>query len=164
MTEEEDDFGRIVPVKQTTLVHIEPGQWVLAFQQGYEPFDRPLAAHLEMFARRGGGWDSHRKEEIFSVKRVTRVMPKTFVAEWESRRQPGKWFEERSYRYVVIASCQSQAAAVALRDKFFAIGVDADDRIEEEMHRRIASFAAKEHDKALKKIHACLPHLFGRDA
>ena len=145
----------------TAFVPIEAGQWVLAFHQPYGPYLRPMPEHLEMFAHRGGGWDNHRKEDIFFVLQVQKVMPKTFVAIGAVRLiHEG----ERLPRSHVIAACQSEAAAIALRDKFFAIGVAASDKIEAEMYRRIEKFAAREEAKAVRKVHVCLPHIFGRDA
>ncbi len=144
----------------TALVPIEPGQWVLAFHQPYGPYDRPLPELLEGYAFRH--WmDTHRKEEIFFVLQVLKVMPKTFVAIGSCR-----FIDEgaRLPRSHVIAACHSEAAAIALRDKLFAIGVETGEKIEQEMYRRIEKFAAREREKALRKVHACLPHIFGRSA
>jgi hypothetical protein len=138
----------------TEFVHIEPGQWVLAFFQPYGPYAREMPEHLELFAQRGGGWDSHRATEIFHVHQVQRVAPKTY---WTVS-------GERLERSHVIAAGQSEPTMIALRDKLFAIGSDADDKIEAEMHRRIERFEAKVRATALKKVHAALPHIFGRDA
>lgn len=143
----------------TEFVPIEPYQWVLAFHQPYGPYLRAMPEHLEMFAHRGGGWDSHRKEEIFLVHQIKQVMPKSYVAVGASRFVRDG---ERLPRMCVIASCQSEAAAIALRDKFFAIGLKTSDKIEAEMYRRIEKFAAREEQKAVRKVHACLPHIFGR--
>lgn len=102
---------------------------------------------------------THRKEEIFFVLQVQKVMPKTYVAIGSTRLIAEG---ERLPRSHVIAACQSEAAALALRDKFFAIGVETGKKIEKEMYRRIEKFAAREEAKALRRVHACLPHIFGR--
>ena len=144
----------------TNLVHIEPGHWVLAFHQPYGPCLRPMAELLEGYAFRH--WmDTDRKEDIFFVLQVQKVMPKTFVANGSTR-----FIDEgeRLPRSHVIAACQSEAAAIALRDKLFAIGVETGEKIEKEMYRRIEKFAAREEAKAVRKVHRCLPHIFGRGA
>jgi hypothetical protein len=138
----------------SAFVHIDSGQWVLTFFQPYGPYDREMPEHLELFARRGGGWDSHRATEIFYIHQVQRVAPKTYWAVSGER-------QERSH---VIAAGKSLAAMIVLRDKLFAIGDDADDKIEAEMYRRIERFEAKVRATALRKVHRCLPHIFGRTA
>lgn len=142
----------------TNLVHIEPGHWVLAFHDGCGPYHRTMRELLEGYAFRH--WmDSTRKEEIFLVHQIQQVMPKTYVAVGAGRYgREG----ERLARACVIAGCKSEAAAIALRDKLFAIGVETGEKIEKEMHRRIEKFAAREEAKAVRKVHRCLPHIFGR--
>lgn len=65
----------------TPLVDIKPGQWALAFDQPYFLPGSDMAAWLEKFVCRGGGWDSHRADEIFLVHRVETVKPKTYFAD-----------------------------------------------------------------------------------
>ncbi|RMI21353.1 hypothetical protein [Sinorhizobium meliloti] len=149
----------------TTFVHIERGQWVLAFDEPYGPYLAAMPEHLEMFASRGGGWDSHRATEIFHIYRVNDVKPKTyFINTDEFVAHPRSYIKDRQPRSHVIAAGATKEAMIDLRDKMFAIGSDASDRIEAEMYRRIESFAAKERAKAIKKIHAGFPHIFGKDA
>jgi hypothetical protein len=121
-----------------------------------------MAEHLETFAQRGGGWDSHRKTEVLHVYEVAQVMPKTYtVGEIITHERP--YMSKRQYRmYVIAAGTKEQM--IALRDRFFAIGERASDRIETEMYRRIQKFAAREEAKAVKEIHRALPHIFGRTA
>jgi hypothetical protein len=144
----------------TKFVDMKPGKWALAFFQPYGPYSHSMQEHLEMFARRGGGWDSHRATEIFLIHQIEAVKPKTYTAIGSSSRVRAG---ERLARTHVIAAVDTEAEAIALRDRFFAIGVDADDRIEAEMYRRIAKFETRETAKAVKRVHRCLPHIFGRD-
>lgn len=133
----------------TPLVHIEPGQWVLAFHQPYGPYLQPMREHLECFAQRGGGWSDHRAHEIFLVCQAGKVMPKTYQAGGS-----------RLDRSSVVAAFQSEAEAMAFRDRFYAIGADAEDKVEREMFRRVEKFAAREHAKAVRKIHLAFPDIF----
>lgn len=149
----------------TEFVHLEPGQWVLAFDEPYGPYVSELSQHLEMFAARGGGWDSCRATEIFHIYRVDDVKPKTyFIDTEESVAHPRSYIKDRQPRSHVIAAGTTREAMIDLRDKIFAIGSETSDRIEAEMYRRVERFAAKERAKAIKKIHASLPHIFGKDA
>lgn len=144
----------------TVYVDVKPGHWVLSFHQPYGPYDRTLPELLEGYAFRH--WmDNRNVDEVFFVLQAQKVMPNTFIANGASR-----YISEgdRLPRSHVIATCNSEAAALALRDKFFAIGEETGDRIEKEMHRRIENFADREQAKAMKKIHRCLPHIFGRVA
>lgn len=145
----------------TEFVTIEPGQWVLAFDEPYGPYDKSMAEHLERFSHWGGGWDHHRKDEIFHVYRVERVMPKTFTVS-EVVARPRAYVKDRLFRAFVIATFDTKEAAISFRDAFFEIGKKADQLVEAEMHRRIKKFAAREEERALRKIHSCLPHIFGR--
>lgn len=146
----------------TALVHIEPGQWVLAFHQGYGPYMRPMPQHLESFVCRGGGWESCRASEIFLIHQVERVMPKTYTSIGNDSRLVDDG--DRLDRMTVIAAGSARESMLALRDKLYAIGVETDDRVEAEMYRRIEKFAAKERAKAERKIHRLLPLFFGRSA
>lgn len=149
----------------TAYVDIKPAQWVLAFAQPYGPYSREMPEHLEMFARRGGGWESHHASEIFIVHLVEAVAPKTYqAAASDSRYRRGGQPAGRYYRSHVVATASSQADAIAFRDRFFAIGDEACDRVEAEMYRRIQKFADRERTKALNKIHKLLPQFFGRAA
>jgi hypothetical protein len=140
------------------FVDIKPGQWVLAFPQPYGLWDETtMQEHMERFSSRGGGWDSHRVDEIFAVIQIQKVMPQTYLPIGRSRLiREG----ERQYRVNVIAAGKTEADMLRLRDKIYAIGKAADDRIEAERYRRVQKFADREHTKALKKIHATLPHIF----
>lgn len=145
----------------TKLVPIEPGQWVLAFDEHYGPYNRDFQEHLERFSSRGGGWDRHRKAEIFHILNVKDVMPKTYTFE-EPATAGRSYLKSRQHRSLVIAAGATREEMIALRDKFFAIGVETSGRIEKEMYRRIEKYAAREDEKAVKKIHKLLPHIFGR--
>jgi hypothetical protein len=146
----------------TQFVDIKPGQWVLVFPQPYGLWDETtMQEHMERFCRRGGGWDSHSVDEIFAVVQVRKVMPQTYLA-IGSNRLIGEG--ERQYRINIIAAGKTEAEMLRLRDKIYAIGEAADDRIEAEMYRRIQKFADREHTKALKKIYAMFPEIFGRSA
>lgn len=143
------------------FIDIQPGQWVLAFNEHYGPHDRTMEEHLEMFVHRGGGWDSHRANEILHIYHVLKVSPKTYeISEPVAANYPA-YANARQHRSLAVAAGDNLDAMRMLRDKFFAIGEDASDRIEHEMHRRIQKFAEREEAKALKKIHRCLPHIFG---
>ncbi|MBP1862063.1 hypothetical protein [Rhizobium herbae] len=70
----------------TTLIDIKAGQWVLAFPQPYGLWDdTTMQERMEGFCRLGGGWDSHRVDEIFAVHQVQKVMPQTYLAAGSSR-------------------------------------------------------------------------------
>lgn len=141
----------------TAFVHIEPGQWVLSYVECFGPYplDGNLVEALERLVWGGSGWDClHRPQQQFDVHRVERVMPKTYKPVGQKR-----WFRNQ-----VIAASGSEAGLLALRDKLFAIGFAADRAIEEETARLIADFAAKTRADALTKVHAALPHIFGRAA
>lgn len=147
----------------TAFVDIKPGQWVLAFDEPYGPLNRTLPDHIESFARYGGGWDSHRKTEILHVYQVVEVKPKSYTV-GEIEAHPRAYIGKRQYRSHVIAAGASKEKMIALRDRFFAIGMDTSHRIEAEMYRRIEKFAGREEAKAVKKIHRALPQIFGRGA
>lgn len=141
----------------TQIIDIKAGQWVLAFHQPYGPYDRTMAELLEGYAFKH--WmDSHTKEETFFVLQIQKVMPNTFIALGSNRYVRDG---ERLPRSHVIAACRSEADALALRDKFFAIGVDTGNTIEAEMYRRIEKFAARKRAAAERKIRRLLPHFFG---
>lgn len=144
----------------TALVPIEPGQWVLSFHQPYGPYDRTLPELLESYAFHH--WmDTRCKEEIFFVLQAQKVMPKTFVAIGSTRLIGAG---ERLPRSHVIAGCRTEADALSLRDRLFAIGVETGEKIEKEMYRRIEKFAVREQAKAERRIHRLLPQFFGRPA
>jgi hypothetical protein len=136
------------------FIDIKPGQWVLAFQQPFGPYVREMPDLLESYAVKH--WmDSHRKDEIFFVAQVETVKPKTFTAT-----EPVRYEHSRIPRCQVIAACRSKNAAIALRDKFFAIGEEAGDAIEKEMYRRIEKFTDRKRAAAEKKIRRLFPSFF----
>ncbi|XKM41251.1 hypothetical protein A4U53_010915 [Rhizobium ruizarguesonis] len=147
----------------STFVDIKPGQWVLAFDEPYGPHTHEMPEHLEMFCKRGGGWESHRVSEIFHVYEVTDVKPKPYHPRTytigQSVTHPHAYFKERQYRGNVIA-VGTKEKMIDLRDRLFEIGEQTDDRIEAEMYRRIEKFAGREYAKAERKIHRLLPHHF----
>ena len=145
----------------TEFVTLAPGQWVLAFNQPYGPHDRPMPEHLEMFAHAGGGWDTHLKDEIFLIQQVNRVMPKTYTAFGSTRYTSDG---QRMDRGCVIADCATEDEAVALRNRFFAIGIEADDQIDFVVERLARPVRKRVYAKALKEVHTCLPHIFGKKA
>ncbi|NDV88780.1 hypothetical protein GTW51_18965 [Aurantimonas aggregata] len=141
-----------------SLVHIEPGQWVLAYKEGYGPFpgSGELREALDRLVYEGSGWTClNRPADQFDVLHVARVMPKTFTVLDE----PGRRFRDQ-----VVAAASTEGEIVALRDKLFGIGVAADRAIEEETARVMAEFARKTRADGLAKIHRALPHIFGREA
>jgi len=138
----------------TALVLIESGQWVLAYVEHFGPYpgEGDLREALERLDHGGSGWDClYRPQQQFEVFLVERVMPKTFLADGR-----------RHYRNLVIATASSAGELLALRDKLFAIGFAADRAIQEETARRMADFKRKTRAAALAKVHAALPHIFGR--
>lgn len=87
------------------------------------------------------------------------MMPKTFTS------STGAWgggTPQRYSRHLVVATADKAGEMEALRDKLFAIGFAADKAIDEETARRMAAFSAKTRAAALAKVHAALPHIFGR--
>lgn len=151
----------------TALVHIESGQWILAYYDHFWPghYDVDMAGALEQLAQGGSGWDCLRRpEEQFAVRRADRVMPKTYTHRRASILRPGTMTEDRYHRSYVVAAADTAAEMLALRDKLFAIGFAADQAIQEETARVMAGFVAKSRADALAKVHAALPHIFGRTA
>lgn len=139
-----------------TFVDIKPGQWVLAFQQPYGPYHRSLAEEIETYAF--VHWmDNRAKSDVFFVLQVEKVMPKTYRVSGSNQDIRDGESLPRSH---VIAGFKTEADATALCDKLFSIGVETGKKIEAEMYRRIQKFADREEAKGLKKIHACLPHIF----
>lgn len=142
----------------TSLVHIEPGQWVLAFHQPYGLYDGiTMAERLEQYAFRHWMEVAHPNEE-FLVMQVDQVKPKTYTVIGSGRYIRAG---ERLPRYNVIAALKTEAAALELRDKLCSIGEEVGDRIEKEMYRRIQKFSEREQAKGLKRVHRCLPQFFG---
>lgn len=138
------------------FVPIEAGQWVLAYVEHFYPgiLSGDMAGALESLVVSGSGWDCIRDaSEQFEVMKVERVMPKTFHVVGGERR----------HRDLVFATAASAGELLALRDKLFAIGFAADNAIREETARRMADFVAQTQADALDKVHAALPHIFGRD-
>lgn len=147
----------------TDFVTLASGQWVLAFDQPYYYPGSDIAEWLERFTSWGGGWDGHSASEIFVVHQVEKVMPKTYVAKsW--RRGASEADVCRYSRENVVQAFSTQAEAIGLRDRFHDIGVKATRDIEKEATRLIQPYAKKREAQALKEIHACLPHIFGRKA
>lgn len=134
----------------TPFIDIKPGQWVLAFQHPFGPYVREMPDVLESYAVKH--WmDSFTKDEIFFIAQVETVKPKTFTAT-----EPVPYEGSRIPRCQVIAACRSKDAAIALRDKFFAIGEEAEDAIEKEIEK----FADRKRAAAEKKIHKLFPSFF----
>lgn len=151
----------------TDFIPIEAGQWVLAFSEPYSPHEGTMAEHLERFERRGGGWDSHRPEEIFMVHQVSSISPKTYMApmppRWRySGSENSAGAETRHPRGNVIAVGKTEAEMMKLRAKFYEMGDAADYAIEAETDRRMAKFRERRYRKAEQKIHKLFPHFFGR--
>ncbi|KRB51970.1 hypothetical protein ASE04_09735 [Rhizobium sp. Root708] len=112
-----------------------------------------MAELLESYALKH--WmDSHSKEEAFFILQARKVSPKTFLA-YGSNRFVG--YGERIPRGHVIAACSTEAKAIALRDKFFSIGVETGELVEKEMYRRIEKFAERKRAAAEQKIRRLLP-------
>ncbi|MCG7508523.1 hypothetical protein [Mesorhizobium retamae] len=140
----------------TALVRIEAGQWVLAFKENFGPYPGggDLRETLERLTHGGSGWDClHRPKDQFDVHQTERVMPKTY-------RIVGSG--SRHWRDQVVAAAATSGELEALRDKLFAIGFAADRAINDEIARLISPFEAKTRADALAKVHAALPHIFGR--
>ncbi|WP_156936684.1 hypothetical protein [Chelativorans sp. J32] len=140
-----------------TLIPMQPGQWALAYIEHFYPgyFDGDMAGALERLVKGGSGWTClYKPDDQFDVVRVERVMPKTFLDVDGKRRS----------RTLVVAAADTAGEMLALRDKLFTIGFAADRAIEEETARVMADFAKRTRAEALTKIHAALPHIFGRGA
>ena len=141
----------------TAFVPIMSGQWVLAYNENVGPYpgSGDLREALEMLGHGGSGWSFlHNSAQQFDVLQVEHVMPKTFQS------VGGR----RHWRNLVVATSDNPGEMLALRDKLFAIGFAADRAIQEETVRRISDFAKKTRAEALAKVHAALPHIFGRTA
>ncbi|NTI22023.1 hypothetical protein G6M87_09125 [Rhizobium rhizogenes] len=149
------------------FIDIKPGQWVLAFDEHYGPHEREMPEHLEMFSKRGGGWDSHGVSEIFHVYEVIDAKPKPYHPRTytigQSVAHPRAYLRDRQYRGNIIA-VGTKETMIALRDRLFAIGEETDDAIEAEMYRRIEKFAERKHADAERKIRRLLPQHFGRQS
>lgn len=150
----QDDASPNLTRRASDLLHIEAGLWVLMYEPHFMP-DPDLARAVERLARGGSGWDCLGSgREQFLIVQVDRVMPKTF------RSIDGK----RHDRSLVVAAAGTQSELAALRDKLFAIGVEADEAIERETARVMAEFTRKTRADALAKVRRALPHIFGRVA
>jgi hypothetical protein len=141
------------------FIDIKPGQWVLTFDQPYFFPGSDMKEWLERFTKWGGGWEGHKAGEIFVVHRPEKIMPKTYLGKSWHR---GALDTDlcRYPRENVIQAFDTQAQAIDLRDRFHAIGVRATEDIEQEAGRLIKAYANKREAKALKEIHATLPHIF----
>lgn len=147
------------------LVPIECGQWILAYVEHFMPDPDDLGASVERLTSRGSGWIClHQPSDQFEVRQVARVMPKTYVCTRESYLHPGTITADRFHRAFVVAAADTAGEMLVLRDKLFTIGFAADRAIEEETARVMSDFAKKTRADALAKVHAALPHIFGRDA
>ncbi len=141
----------------TALVPIDAGQWVLAYYEHFFPghIDDDMPGSLERLVYGGSGWDCLRDaRQQFEVVQAEKVVPKTVQA-WDGR---------RVHRRLIVAAATTAGEMLALRDKLFAIGFAADRAIEEETARLISDFATKTRADALSKVHAALPHIFGKSA
>lgn len=151
----------------TAFIDIKPGQWVLAFAEYYGPPAGEMPEHLESFSKRGGGWDTHRVTEILHVCEVVDIKPAKYhprtYAIGQSITSRHDSPKQRQWRGAVIAA-GTKEKMIALRDRLFAIGAEADDAIETEMYRRIQKFEAREREKARKKIRRLLPQHFRGEA
>ncbi|MDG3577146.1 hypothetical protein P7F60_12160 [Rhizobium sp. YJ-22] len=134
----------------TPFIDIKPGQWVIAFYGSYFFPGSDMGEWLERFVSRGGGWDNARATDIFSIHMVEAVRPKTYLADGGLR-----FSRDR-----IVAALESNADAVILRDRFFAIGHSADDQIDFAVDRLARPVRRRVYAKALKEIHEILPHIF----
>lgn len=142
---------------KTALVPIQPGQWVLAYYDHFWPgnYDNDMPVALERLVERGSGWDClHNAGQQFEVVQADRVTAKTVFSHGA----------RRTHRSLVVAAADTAGEMLALRDKLFTIGFAADRAIEEETARVMSAFTAQTRADALAKVHAALPHIFGRDA
>lgn len=146
----------------TSFVPITAGQFVLAFDEPYFDSDRSLAENLMRLAYRSAGWDyTSAGEDVLLIRHVSKLMPKTYVGGGETRHG---WQEGRYHRDSVVASADKPEPLADLRFKLIAIGVAADDYLEERVRKFLVPIEPRVRAKAIKKIHAALPHIFGRDA
>jgi len=139
----------------TSIVQVEPGQWVLAYKPefGPHPVHRTLHQALENLQYGGSGYDCLRESwQQFDIVQADRVMPKTVLT------SDGV----RIHRDLIVAAAGSAGEVEALRETLFGIGHAADRAIEEETQRLIAAFERKTRADALARVHASLPHIFGR--
>lgn len=143
----------------TAFIDIKPGQWVLAFDQPYFFPGSDMAEWLSRFTTWGGGWLGHRASEIFIVHQPEKVMPKTYLAK-DRRRKAEENDLCRYPRENVIQAYDTEAQAIAFRDRFHAIGVAMTNDIEAESARLVRVYAEKREAKALKEIHKMLPQHF----
>lgn len=144
----------------SAFLDMKPGQYVLCFFEPYFHPDEDISYACEGLMRRGAGWE-FALDELFEVRQVTKVMPKTYLFMTIVAKRPSDQ-ETRAYRDSIVQVADDVESLVVLRDKLLAIGVETDDAIEKEMYRRIAPFEDRLRAKALKKVHKALPHIFGR--
>jgi hypothetical protein len=78
-------------------------------------------------------------------------------------RQFDAMFSQRGRRIIWTLPAIGRRIGVGA-DFLFAIGFAADRAIEQETARLVSDFAAKTRADALAKVHAALPHIFGRAA
>lgn len=145
-------------LSKSGYVDIKAGQWVVAFPDEYFDCNRTLAENVERLKMKGAGWDWC-VSEVLTIRRVLKVMPKTYDAPVNSRRDDGP--KRREQRAAVIASVDTSDDALRLSAALLGIGFTAEERINREMYRLVAPFAQRETEAAIRKIHELLPHIFG---
>lgn len=153
-----------------SFLPIEPGQYVLAWRPEFYVCegegDMPEA--LARLQYRGAGWESMPAYELFAIRQVLKVMPKTYHgvehvvdAAPMAMRMPTIHKGRREFRDMIIAVAAAPEDLVKLRDELFAIGHEADDAIEKEAQRLVAPFAEEVYAAAAQKIRTAVPHHFG---
>lgn len=133
---------------KSEYVGIAVGQWVVAFRDEFFNDTKTLSENVEGLKHKGAGWD-WAADRVLTVRRVDKVMPNTYDA------------PHRERRTAVVAACDTEEVALQLAASLIAVGTQTDARIDAEMYRRIAPYAAKERAVAIRKIHKIVPHIFG---
>jgi hypothetical protein len=122
-----------------------------------------IAEYLDYFAYAYGGWSDRPVFELFEVHRVATVKPKTYFTDVVIRETQLSVAERRG-RTSVITTSDNPKELLEMRDKLFAVGITADERIEAETERLISEFRARERQAARAEIRSLLPHVFQGEA
>lgn len=145
---------------------IEVGDYALVLDEAYHDTREDMGSNIRWLASCGyshfSTWDRSRPEEIMHILRVTKVMPKTILAEGEIHHGFRKVepFSGRLYRDSVIALADTVEELAILREKISSIGERADEEIRVRAEKFVQPIEERFRKKAFKELQKALPHLY----
>ncbi|EKF40167.1 hypothetical protein NA8A_22401 [Nitratireductor indicus C115] len=150
----------------TKFVDIEAGGYALVLDDAHFDPSKDISENLSGLANCGydftSNWDRDDPETMMPVLRVTKVMPKTFMAEGELRHGARREaYSGRRYREDVVAFSNDQKELLALRDRLFEIGERADREIKARVDKVVLPIVEQFRKQALTELHEALPEHFG---